>query len=78
MLVGAGGHFCPVARMLTDRGVPFRLRAPGFSTKTDAAAVVVAQRPSFQSMRTRQRLRSILKCQSWLLRRPQRIRLVLS
>jgi flavin-dependent dehydrogenase len=48
MLVGAGGHFCPVARMLSGAEAP----AAGFgrltsADRTDAPAVVVAQEAEF-------------------------------
>jgi flavin-dependent dehydrogenase len=48
MLVGAGGHFCPVARMLNDAEEPAsgsELRAS--PDKTGVAAVVVAQEAEF-------------------------------
>ena len=48
MLVGAGGHFCPIARMLTDAEASassFGRRASAH--ETDAAAVGVAQEAEF-------------------------------
>jgi flavin-dependent dehydrogenase len=50
MLVGAGGHFCPIARMLNDADSSesdFGRQVSGPKTTGEAAAVVVAQEAEF-------------------------------